>query len=101
MKSDPSREHVFVYARLHSCHVFSMKVKKKNTQKAFLNEKFIQKSLCLRLRKKHVYLETQDERRASDLKEQQLQFKASLSSRPGHVFQIFRKNCSEYKESVN
>ena len=42
-----------------------------------------------------------DERRASDLKEQQLQFEANLSTRAGHVFQIFRKNCSEYKESVN
>ena len=42
-----------------------------------------------------------DERRASDLKEQQLQFKANLSTRAGHIFQIFRKNCLEYKESVN
>ena len=42
-----------------------------------------------------------DERRASDLKELQDYFEANLSTRAGHVFQRFRKNCSEYKESVN
>ena len=44
-----------------------------------------------------------DERRASDLKELpeelQVHFEANLSTRA--VFQKFRKNCSEYKESVN
>ena len=42
-----------------------------------------------------------DERCASDLKELQDHFIANLSPRAGHVFQTFRKNCSEYKESVN
>ena len=37
----------------------------------------------------------------SDLKKLQDHFKANLSSRAGHVFQTSRKNCSEYKESVN
>ena len=52
-KFDPSRKHVFVYARLRSCHVLSMKIERK-TQKAFLNEKFIERSLCLCLRKKRI-----------------------------------------------
>ena len=43
----------------------------------------------------------QDERRASDMMELQVHFEANLSTRAGHVFQTFRKNCSEYKESVN
>ena len=40
-----------------------------------------------------------DDRRANDLKELQVHFEANLSTRAGHVFQIFRKNCSE--ESVS
>ena len=35
------------------------------------------------------------------LKELQVNFEANLSTHAGHVFQKFRKNCSEYKESVN
>ena len=33
VKFDPSREHVFVYARLHSCQVFSMKIERKTYRK--------------------------------------------------------------------
>ena len=43
----------------------------------------------------------QDDRGASNLKELQVHFKVNISTRAAHVFQKFRKNCSEYKESVN
>ena len=42
-----------------------------------------------------------DERRASDLKELQVYVEANLSTRAGHVFWKFRKNFSEFEESVN
>ena len=42
-----------------------------------------------------------DERRTSDLKELQVHFEVNLSTRVWRNFQKFRKNCSEYKESVN
>ena len=32
-KFDPSREHVFVYARLRSCHVLTMKIERKTHKK--------------------------------------------------------------------
>ena len=42
-----------------------------------------------------------DERRSSDLKELQVHVEANLSTHAGHVFQKFRKNSSEFEESVN
>ena len=42
-----------------------------------------------------------DERRASDLKELEVHAEANLSTRAGHVFRKFRKNSSEFQESVN
>ena len=42
-----------------------------------------------------------DERRASDLKELHVHLEANLSTRAGHVFRKFRKNSSEFEESVN
>ena len=35
VKFDPSREHVFVCARLHSCHAFSTKIERKTHRKLF------------------------------------------------------------------
>ena len=42
-----------------------------------------------------------DERRASDLKEQQVHVEPNLSTRAGQVFRKFRKKSSEFEESVN
>ena len=90
---------MFVYSRLHHCHISSVKI---ITGKSFLNEKFIQLSLCcLRLRKKRIQFLIQDERFASDLKELQFRFEVNLLTHAEHVFQKFHKKCLEYEESVN
>ena len=51
--------------------------RKKKRQNAFLNEKFIQESLCIHQIKKRVLFLMRDERRASDLKELQVHFEAN------------------------
>ena len=73
---------------LRSCHVSSMKIERKQTTEAFLNEKFIQISL---LRSKGVQFLIRDDKRVSDLKELQVRFEVNLSNRAEHGFQKFRK----------
>ena len=74
---------------------------KKNSQKAFLNEKFIHISLCIVLRSKSVSFSLRGDRHASDLKELQVNFRVYLSGRADQVYQTFCNNCSEYEKSVN
>ena len=43
-----------LFTQIKQLSLFFNENRKKSRQKAFLNEKFIQQSLCLRVRKKHV-----------------------------------------------
>ena len=76
-----------------------MKIERNTGNKAFLNEKFIQISLCRGLRRECVYFLPRGGRLASDLKELRVNFEANLSTRAELVFQKFCKNCLE--ESIN
>ena len=46
---------MFVYARLSSCHVSRMKIGRKQTTEAFLNEKFSQISLCSKKQRRAIF----------------------------------------------
>ena len=58
--------------------------------KSILNKKFVQISLCLRLRKKRVQFLIREERRVSNLQELQVHLEANLSTLAEHIFQTFR-----------
>ena len=74
--------------RLYGFHVSAMKIQKKNGQKAFLNEKFIQISF---MPKKGIQFSLQGKQHASNLMEWKINFEEYLLTHAEEVLQEFCK----------